>query len=107
METLEKECRRAERAVENAQKKRMEEFEAYVLGKKEGYNASTEQVEMCREKYEALREELSRTEDKVREYNRMKVHESFPVMRLTPELLDEYVDSIEVHPGNDVRVIWK
>ena len=58
-------------------------------------------------KYEALREELSRTEDKVREYNRMKVHESFPVMRLTPELLDEYVDSIEVHPGNDVRVIWK
>lgn len=107
VEALKKECRSAERAVENAQKKRMEKFEAYALGKKECYNASTEQVEMCREKYEALRQELSRAEDKMREYNRMKVHESFPVMRLTPELLDEYVESIEVHPGNDVRVIWK
>ena len=46
-------------------------------------------------------------ENQVREFSRVKVHESFPVMRLTPGLLDEYVESIEVHPGNDVRVIWK
>ena len=26
---------------------------------------------------------------------------------LEKELLDEYVDSIEVHPGNEVRISWK
>ena len=43
-------------------------------------------------------------EDKVREFSRVKVHESFAVMKLTPELMDEY---IEIYPGNDVRIIWK
>ena len=37
----------------------------------------------------------------------MKVHESFEVTRLTDELLDEYVENIEVHPGNEVRINWK
>ena len=50
---------------------------------------------------------MSEAEDKVRELNRMKVHESFAVTRLTDELLDEYVESIEVHPGNEVRINWK
>ena len=52
-------------------------------------------------------EQLSEAEDKVRELNRMKVHESFAVTKLTEELLDEYVESIEVHPGNEVRTSWK
>ena len=41
---------------------------------------------------------------KVRELNRMKVHESFAVTKLTDGLLDEYVESIEVHTGNEVRI---
>ena len=52
-------------------------------------------------------EQLSEAEGKVRELNRVKVHESFAVMKLTPELLDEYVERIEVHPGNEVKVNWK
>ena len=107
LEVLKKECRAAERAVENAKKKRMADFEAYALGKKESYDSSTDQVELLRKKYEGLREQLSLVEDQVREYNRLKVHESFAVMKLTPELMDEYIESIEIHPGNDVRVIWK
>ena len=39
--------------------------------------------------------------------NRMKVHECFAVTKLTEELLDEYVESVEVHPGNEVRISWK
>lgn len=35
--------------------------------------------------------QLSEAEDKVRELNRMKVHECFTVTKLTEELLDEYV----------------
>ena len=46
-------------------------------------------------------------EYRVRELNRMKVHESFAVTKLTAELLDEYVEGIEVHPGNEVRISWK
>lgn len=107
VEVLKQECRAAEKAVENAKKKRMADFEAYALGKKESYDSSTDQLELLRKKYEGLREQLSLAEDKVREYSRLKVHESFPVMKLTPELMDEYIESIEIHPGNDVRVIWK
>lgn len=33
--------------------------------------------------------------------------ESFAVTKLTPELLDEYVESIEVYSEDDVRIIWK
>lgn len=62
---------------------------------------------MLRKKHEELMESLSRAEDKVRELSRIKVHESFAVTRLTPELLDEYVESIEVHPGDEVRISWK
>ena len=43
----------------------------------------------------------------VRELNRMKVHENFAVTKLTAELLDEYVEDIQVHPGDEVRIIWK
>lgn len=37
----------------------------------------------------------------------MKIHDSFVVMKLTPELMDEYVERVEVHPDNEIRVIWK
>ena len=57
--------------------------------------------------HEGLMEQLSVAEDKVREYDRMKVHESFPVMKLTAELLDEYVEDIEILPENGVRINWK
>ena len=50
---------------------------------------------------------LSESEQKVRELNRLKVHESFAVTKLTDELLDEYVECVEVHPGNEVRISWK
>lgn len=50
---------------------------------------------------------LSLAEDKTREYNRVKIHDSFVVMKLTPELMDEYVERVEVHPDNEIRVIWK
>lgn len=107
MEGLKQECKVAERAVENAKKKRMADFEAYALGKKESYDSSRDQLELLRKKYEELRERLSLAEDKVREYSRVKVHEGFAVKKLTPELMDEYIESIEIHPGNDIRVIWK
>ena len=51
--------------------------------------------------------QLFEAEDKVRELNRMKVHESFAVTKLTDGLLDEYVESIEVHTENEVRISWK
>ncbi len=107
VEGLKQECKVAERAVENAKKKRMADFEAYALGKKESYDSSRDQLELLRKKYEELRERLSLAEDKVREYSRVKVHEGFAVKKLTPELMDEYIESIEIHPGNDIRVIWK
>ena len=50
---------------------------------------------------------LSEAEDKVRKLNRMKVHECYAVTKLTEELLDEYVESVEVHPRNEVRISWK
>ncbi len=34
-------------------------------------------------------------------------YECFAVTKLTEELLDEYVESVEVHPGNEVRISWK
>lgn len=37
----------------------------------------------------------------------MKIHDSFAVMKLTPELMDECVERVEVHPDNEIRVIWK
>ena len=92
MEVLKKECRAAEKAVENAKKK----------------SVYTDQTEHTARSFSAsLREQLSLAEDKVMEFSRVKVYESFAVMKLTPELMDEYIESIEIHPGNDVRVIWK
>lgn len=69
--------------------------------------ASIDEVETLRKKHEGLLEQLSEAEQKVRELNRLKVHECFAVTKLTKELLDEYVESIEVHPGNEVRISWK
>lgn len=106
-ERLKKKCEKAERAIEKTRAKRMAEFEAYALGKKKSYDASIDEVEMLRKKHEGLMVELSEAEDKVRELNRMKIHESFAVTKLTAELLDEYVEDIEVHPGDEVRIIWK
>lgn len=85
-ENLRKKCRAAERAIEKAKEKRMAEFEAYALGKKESYDASIDEVEQLRKKYEGLMEQLSEAEDKSRQLNRKKVHESFAVTKLTPEL---------------------
>ena len=64
-------------------------------------------MEALRKKHEELMEKLSLAEDKTREYNRVKIHDSFAVMKLTPELMDEYVERVEVHPDNEIRVIWK
>ena len=80
---------------------------AYTLGQKKSYDVSIDEVEKLRKKYEGLMEQLSEAEEKVRELNRKKVHESFAVTKLTKELLDEYVESIEVHPRNEVRISWK
>lgn len=107
MEHLKKECQAVEGAIEKAKKKRMAEFEAYALGKAENYDSSMEQMDALRKKHEELMEQLSQAEDKVREYNRVKIHDSFAVMKLTPELMDEYMESIEVHPDNEIKVIWK
>ena len=78
----------------------MAEFEAYALRQKKSYDASIDEVETLRKKHEALMGQLSEADDKVRELNRPKVHESFAVTKLTDELLEEYVEDIEVHPGN-------
>ena len=64
-------------------------------------------MEALRKKHEELMEKLSLAEDKTREYNRVKIHDSFVVMKLTPERMDEYVERVEVHPDNEIRVIWK
>lgn len=106
-ETLRKKCRAAEKAIEKAKDQRMAEFEAYALGQKKSYDASIDEVETLRKKHEELMEQLSEAEDKVRQLNRVKVHESFAVTRLTEELLDEYVESIGVHSGDEVRISWK
>ena len=95
------------REIEKAKKKRMAEFEAYALGKADSYNSSMDQMEALRKKHEELMEKLSLAEDKTREYNRVKIHDSFVVMKLSPELMDEYVERVEVHPDNEIRVIWK
>ena len=106
-EALRRKCRDAERAIDRAKTQRMAEFEAYALGQKKSYDASIDEVEALRKKHEALMVRLSEAEDKVRKLNRMKVHECFAVTKLTDEILDEYVESIEVHPGNEVRINWK
>ena len=65
------------------------------------------EIEKLRKKHEGLLEQLAEAEQKVRELNRKKVHENFAVTKLTRELLDEYVESIEVHPGDEVKIEWK
>ena len=70
-------------------------------------DASIDEVEALRKKHESLMVQLSEAEDKVRKLNRMKVHECFAVTKLTEELLNEYVESVEVHLGNEVRINWK
>lgn len=107
VEKLKRKCRRAEKAIEKARARRLAKFEAYFLGKKKSHGASSDEVETQRRKYEGLREKPSEAEDKVRELNRMKVHESFAVTKLTAELLDEYVESVEVRSEDEVRIIWK
>ena len=106
-EALRKKCRDVDKAIDKEKAQRMAEFEAYALGQKKSYDVSIDEVEKLRKKYEGLMEQLSEVEEKVRELNRKKVHESFAVTKLTKELLDEYVESIEVHPRNEVRISWK
>ncbi len=107
VKALRKKSRDAERAIDKAKDQRIAEFEACALGQKKSYDASIDEVETLRKKRETLMEQLSEAEDKVRELNRMKVHECFAVTKLTNELLDEYVEDIEVHSGNEVRISWK
>ena len=107
VKALRKKCRDAERAIDKMKAQRMAEFEAYALGQKKSYDASADEVETLRKKHEALMVQLSEAEDKVRKLNRMKVHECFAVTKLTEELLDEYVESIEIHPENEVKISWK
>ena len=64
-------------------------------------------MESLRKKHETLMVRLFEAEDKGRELNRMKVHECFAVTKLTEEHLDEYVESVEVHLGNEVRISWR
>lgn len=107
LDRLKAECRAAENAIEAASRKRMADFEAYALGKKKSYDASMEQMEKLRKKHMELLKQMLLAEEKVREYSRVKMHENFAVMKLTPKLMDEYVESVEVHPGNKVRIGWK
>lgn len=104
---LRKKCWDAERAIDKAKAQRMAEFEAYALGQKKSYDASIDEVEALRKKQETLMIQLSEAEDRVRELNRMKVHECFVVTKLTNELLDEYVEDIEVTAENKVIISWK
>lgn len=107
LERLKAECRAAENAIEAESKKRMADFEAYALGKRKSYDSSMERMDKLRKRHMELLEQVSLAEEKVRDLSKVKVHENFAVMRLTPELLDEYVEKIEVHPGNEVRISWK
>ena len=104
---LRKKCWDAERAIDKAKAQRMAEFEAYALGQKKFYVASFDEGEALRKKQETLMIQLSEAEDRVRELNRMKVHECFAVTKLTNELLDEYVEDIEVTAENKVIISWK
>lgn len=64
-------------------------------------------MDALRKKQEDLMEQLSKAEDKARKYSRVKIHDSFAVMKLTPELMDEYVERVEVHLDNEIKVVWK
>lgn len=104
---LQKECEAAERAVDTVGKRRMAEFEAYILGKSTKYDASSNEMDGLRAKHRDLQEQLAAAERKKKRLDKMKIHENFAVRKLTPELLDEYVDSIEVTAGNEVKIRWK
>lgn len=97
-------------AIEAARNRRMADFEAYALGEAEAYDGSAAEAEekQLREKLADLQEQLVPAEEEAGKYARMPVHEAFPVLRLTEELLDAYVEDIVVGPGVDeVRVVWK
>lgn len=104
---LKRAIKKAENAIEAAKMKRMEAFEAYALGQRDSYDSSTEQVEQERKKYEQLRVELSEAEERARQFRNLQVHDDYVIRKLTSELLDEYVERIEVYSEEDIRVIWK
>ena len=107
VDALKKKCKAAENAISKAKDKRMADFEAYALGKKESYDASGDEAERLRKKHEGLLEQVAEAESRVRELNRKKSHKTFAVKKLTKGLLDEYVERIEVHGDDDVRIKWK
>ena len=107
LDMLRSKCKDAELAIAAAKGRRLAAFEAYALGKTECYDAQDGEMESLRRNYEELTKELAVAKERVREFDRRKVHESIPVMRLTKELLDEYVEWIEVHGEDDVRIKWK
>ena len=107
VDALKKKRKAAERDIARAKDKRMAEFEAYALGKKKSYDASGDEAERLRQRHEELTVQLAEAESRLKELNRTKAHKSFAVKKLTKELLDEYVESIEVHSDDDVRIVWK
>ena len=107
VDALKKKRKAAERDIARAKDKRMAEFEAYALGKKKSYDASGDEAERLRQRHEELTVQLAEAESRLKELNRTKAHKSFAVKKLTKELLDEYVESIEVHGDDDVRIVWK
>lgn len=108
-DSLEKKCDAAKRDIENARKKRMADFEAYALGRAESYDGSesSAQEEHLQKRYEDLLEQLSLAKNELRKYERMKPHEGFAVTKLTPELMDRYIERVEVFSEEDIRIKWK
>ena len=71
------------------------------------FNLAEKRADKSRRKRRSTLEQLSEAEEKARKLSRQKVHEAFGIRKLTKELLDEYVESIEVRPGNEVKIGWK
>lgn len=65
------------------------------------------QEDRIQKRYEDLLEQLSLAKDEVRKYERMKPHEGFAVTKLTPELMDQYIECVEVFSEKDIRIKWK
>lgn len=106
---LAKECEAIKREIEKIRKKRMDAFEVYALGKVESYDGSklSEQEERLRSRHEVLLKQLSLAKDEARKYERMKPHEGFAVTKLTPELMDRYIESVVVGSEKGIRIRWK
>ena len=107
VEELKKKCVEIESAIEKEKQNRMSEYEAYALGKRDSFDASSDYLNQLREKSENLLEKLLLAKEKARKYSQIREPEEYTLTKLITELLDKFVESIEVHPGNEVRISWK